>query len=402
MSQQLISRNPDLLRLQEDGYEVSIEANHLVLRNIPYVTPAKAVARGILVSTLTLAGESTQRPDTHTVMFAGEAPCDANGQRLDKVINGTSPQTLGPGLTVDFTFSSKPACGYYDDYFQKMTTYASILASQAAVIDAGATPRTRRVVENNEEASSFVYLDTASSRAGINNLSRKLEDEKVAIVGVGGTGSYILDLIAKTGAARIDLFDDDDFLQHNAFRAPGAASLDSLRNRPKKVDYLANIYSNMHRHIEPHAVRLGPDNFHLLDGTTFVFLCMDSGSTKKALVADLERRNLPFIDVGMGLHLIDDALIGQVRVTTSTPELRPIEGRIPLEGTGLDNEYARNIQIADLNMLNAAFAVIRWKKYRGFYKDLEREHFSVYAIDGNHLLNEDKLEEDEACPALPN
>src|SRR3546814_4742672 len=72
MSQQLISRSPDLLRLQEDGFEVAVVAGHLVIQNVPYVTPAGAVARGILLSTLALAGDRTQRPDTHVAMFAGE------------------------------------------------------------------------------------------------------------------------------------------------------------------------------------------------------------------------------------------------------------------------------------------------------------------------------------------
>ena len=70
--------------------------------------------------------------------------------------------------------------------------------------------------------------------------------ERVAIVGLGGTGSYVLDFVAKTPVQEIHLFDGDEFLTHNAFRAPGAASLEALRRKPKKVDYLAAIYSNMH------------------------------------------------------------------------------------------------------------------------------------------------------------
>ena len=50
----------------------------------------------------------------------------------------------------------------------------------------------------------------------------------------------------------------------------------------------------------------------------------------------------------------------------------------------------RNIQVADLNALNACLAVIRWKKLFGFYRDLEREHHTLYTVDGNHLLNEDQ------------
>ena len=37
MSQSLISLSPDLRRLNEDGFEVSVEAGHLVVRGVPYV-----------------------------------------------------------------------------------------------------------------------------------------------------------------------------------------------------------------------------------------------------------------------------------------------------------------------------------------------------------------------------
>src|SRR3546814_13315386 len=87
---------------------------------------------------------------------------------------------------------------------------------------------------------------------------------------------YVLDQVAKTAVARIDLFDDDYYLQHNAFRAPGAASLEDLRERPTKVHHFARAYSRMHRHIAPQAVRLGPDNPHLLGAANFVVLSTHS------------------------------------------------------------------------------------------------------------------------------
>jgi tRNA A37 threonylcarbamoyladenosine dehydratase len=393
MSQQLISRNADLLRLQEDGFEVGIVGAHLVIRNVPYVTPARTIARGTLVSTLTLSGDITVRPDTHVATFAGEAPCDAQGSPLQRIIIGSTATKLEEGLVVNHMFSSKPAVGYYADYHEKMSTYAAILASQAAAIDPEATPRTRRVVANDDQGSPFVYLDTATSRAGIGEVAAKLAGERIAIVGLGGTGSYVLDSVAKTPAERIDLFDGDEFLQHNAFRSPGAASLDELRGRPTKVAHLASIYSRMHRNIVPHPVRLGPDNLELLGDATFVFLCLDAGDAKAAIIAELERLDLPFVDVGMGLHLVDGSLVGQLRVTTSTPGMRAqirAKGRIPLKGGGLDDIYSRNIQVADLNMVNAGFAVMRWKRLRGFYVDLEHEHFSLFTLDGNHMLNEDR------------
>src|SRR5579883_2853206 len=172
MSPPLISRSPDLARLKEDGYEVEIRANHLVLRNVPYVNAKREVKRGLLVSTLNLAGQVTAKPDTHVALFAGEHPCDRHGRPLIKIVNGSSRQSLGDGLVVDHSFSSKPASGY-QDYHHKMTTYADILSSHAAAIDPTATAKTFRVIEADDPDSVFEYLDTASSRAGIYALSQK-------------------------------------------------------------------------------------------------------------------------------------------------------------------------------------------------------------------------------------
>ncbi|MBL9081849.1 MAG: hypothetical protein JNK76_08600 [Planctomycetales bacterium] len=55
-----------------------------------------------------------------------------------------------------------------------------------------------------------------------------------------------------------------------------------------------------------------------------------------------------------------------------------------------DNDYSRNIQVAEVNALNAALAVIKWKKHCGYYPELEHEHCSVYTIDGNTIANEDQ------------
>lgn len=90
----------------------------------------------------------------------------------------------------------------------------------------------------------------------------------------------------------------------------------------------------------------------------------------------------------MGLNLGGDSLGGILRVTASTPVKRDhIQNRISFAGGGEDDLYASNIQVADLNALNAAMAVIKWKKIRGFYRDYEGEHHSTYTIDGNMLLN---------------
>jgi len=81
-----------------------------------------------------------------------------------------------------------------------------------------------------------------------------------------------------------------------------------------------------------------------------------------------------------------------VRTTTSTPSRRDhvrTGHRIPLDDGGTEGLYRSNIQLAELNMLNAALAVIRWKKLVGFYADGGGEHHSVYDIGGNLMINAD-------------
>lgn len=387
MSHELINRNADLKRLREEGYSVQINGGFLLMRQVPYVDSSRNVQRGTLISSLCLAGDQTRPPDPHTIYFVGEYPCRANGEPIEGIRHQSHRFDLGHGLVAQHQFSSKPQAGYRD-YYEKMTTYANLLAGAAASVEPGVTPRIFRTPEE-EEKSVFNYVETASDRAGIGALTDQLRSERVGIIGLGGTGSYILDLVAKTPVREIRLFDDDEFLQHNAFRAPGAPSIEELREAKHKVEYLHGIYSRMHRGIIAHPTRLNEGNMGLLDGLTFCFLCLDSGKAKRNIVEKLEAIGASFIDVGMGLELDEGSLGGILRVTSSTPERREAfhNGRVPLGDGGDRGLYSSNIQVADLNSLNASLAVIKWKKLRGFYRDLEKEIHCTYTTDGNMLDN---------------
>ena len=261
MSPPLTSRNRDLARLVQDGYELAVLHNHLVISGVPYVNSKGEVRLGTLVSDMSsISGDVTASPiQLHDAMWAGEYPCDSNGKPLEHMRHGSGDQQLGPGLTVNHSFSKKPSGGYRD-YHHKMSTYVTMIERHAQKIDPSVTARTHRFVESDDPQSPFHYPDTASGRVGITNVMRKLELARVGIFGVGGTGSYVLDLVAKTPVREIAIFDGDTFLQHNAFRAPGAPSADQLRELPKKVDYLAGIYSRMHRGVVPHAFAIAAPN----------------------------------------------------------------------------------------------------------------------------------------------
>jgi hypothetical protein len=391
MSQQLISRSADLRRLRDEGYEVAVVGGHLTVGHVPYVDAARQVRYGTLISELTLAGDVTIKPSTHVVTFAGDMPCDHLGSPLTKIVNGEGGPVVSPDLAARYTFSSKPQPPHeYADYYAKMTTYVAILASHAQVLDPSATAQTFRPVTDESGDTVFVYLDTASSRAGIADFTARLAAPRVAIVGLGGTGAYVLDYVAKTPIGEIHLFDGDRFLQHNAFRAPGAATLEQLAATPFKVDYMASTYAAMRRGIVPHPYVVDEGTVAELTPMSFVFICVDDGPAKKVIIDHLEEAGIGFIDVGIGLYEVDGRIAGAARTTLSAgpePSRRAARERISLAATGEDL-YGRNIQVAELNAHNAATAVIKWKKLMGFYNDLGEEFHSVYTIDTNELLNE--------------
>ena len=393
MSQRPINRSADLKKLRDEGYDLEVRSGCLLVKDVPYVNSGKAVGRGILVIKLVLADDQTGRPDTHVAYFAGDHPCNDDGSEIAKIIHGSNAHSLAEGVPVNHSFSAKPKpVDSYPDYYTQVTTYVSIIAGPAQRIEPTVTAKTFPVIEpENDSDEPFNYTDTASSRAEIVGVTKKMALRKIAILGLGGTGSYVLDLVAKTPAKEIHLYDGDTFYQHNAFRSPGSPSGEELRARQPKATYFKNLYGKMHRGIVDHPIYLDASNVEELRGMDFVFICLDKGSPKKLIVEKLEEFNVPFIDVGMGIQLSENSLGGIVRVTTSTAQKRDnFRSRVSFEDTPGDDDYNRNIQIAELNALNAALAVIRYKKIFGFYRDLKSEHQTQFSIDTNLLLNEDR------------
>ena len=391
MSRALINRNPDLLRLQNEGYELDIRSGHLLVNSVPYVNNLGQVAFGTLVTDLSLAGDTTVRPANHVAMFIGDHPCNKDGREIEQIRHSNAPMAVAPDLVIHRSFSNKPPQGY-GDYYEKMTRYIEIISGPAQALQPRVTARTYKAIEAAIEDGVFNYVDTASSRAGIGSITVKLAIARVAIIGLGGTGSYVLDLVAKTPVAEIHLYDGDVFLQHNAFRAPGAASIEELREQQPKVAYHQIKYGKMRRGIVPHAEYIGEDNVGQLQGFDFVFLCMDSGPAKRLIITALQAAGTPFIDTGIGVEMLEDSqqLLAVCRVTTSTRAKTDHLGRrVPCAEPGQDREYERNIQIADLNAFTAALAVMRWKRYCGFYQDLEQEHDSTYTTNCNLLTGDE-------------
>jgi hypothetical protein len=389
MSRRPIARSADLTRLQNEGYDLELrgQGGLLLVKGVPYVASDRTVRRGTLIVKLTLAGDVTVKPADHVAYWSGLHPCHSDGRKITAFENPSASQDMGDGVCADFMFSAKAD---YRDYYHKVTTYVGRIEAEAAKLEDAATARTFPVIREIQGESVFKYADTASSRAGIGALNDRVAGQRIGIVGLGGTGSYILDLVAKTHVAEIHVFDRDVFSSHNAFRAPGAPTAEHLASRPQKVAHFSATYSNMRNGIVAHDVFLEDASLNLLVGLDFVFLCLDAGDAKRVIVERLVASATPFIETVMGAILSNGQLRGIVRTSTSTPTTRT-EAAPHISysaGDGIADEYATNIQTAELNALNAALAVVRWKQFMGIYQDTREQYYCGYSIASGEIVGE--------------
>jgi len=109
MSQRLLVVSPDLKRLQDEGYDLSIKDGHLLVRDVPYANANREPKRGVLVSSSDIAINSSgeevaANPSTHVAMFCRGSPLRSGRERLPAV-PGAAGLQLGT-LQVLHSFSS--------------------------------------------------------------------------------------------------------------------------------------------------------------------------------------------------------------------------------------------------------------------------------------------------------
>ena len=391
--------NPSIRKLADEGYALEVTSHHLIIREIPYLNKDRKVHGGGII-VMPLDADDQGRPGDHTLHFAGHYPCDLDGKRLrlnpepDGIDEGSD---FVAGISVNYIFSFRPREAAYDgkhygDYHHKATYYIKNMSKYAQELDRSVSAcgdQLRAIYTEN--ASPFLFADTSSERAHIAQMNGRFRDQKVGIIGLGGSGSYILDFVAKTHVEEIHLYDDDCLKMHNAFRIPGAMSVEEVRQERLKVNYHSAIYSKMRRGIQPHEYRITGENLEELEALDFVFICSGRSREKEAIVKHLLELGIPFIDVGMGISKRPSdkipSLIGMLRSTIVTPEAHGHASRyIRHEGITEFDDYS-NIQIAELNALNACLAVVQWKKFVGQYYDHGKEINTFYILAKNSLIN---------------
>ena len=395
LSSNLVALNPALQRLVGEEYSITVRDQHLLLHDIPYVSADLTVKRGTLSTVFTTNAGIADPPNTHQVWFTGEFPCYANGMPMEALGLDHSETERFPGFKVNHFFSNRPdGFAGHPDHYAQLTHYVNLIVAQVQPLQPGANGKTKHAPVIYDAESIFRYPDSASARGQYLATSDRLAMDRVAIVGLGGTGGYVLDQLAKTSVKQIEIYDGDDFLEHNAFRAPGAARAEELARRMFKVEYFHQRYDAMHKGIVPHPHYITEENLQGLIGCDFVFLCVDKGPVRALIGEFLMASRIAFIDCGMDIQMAADTqkLYGACRVTLISPDR---DGHwktcVPVHEDAADALYDKNIQVADMNAINALLAVVKWKQQCGFYTDDFEAHQIQYSLSAPSLVRSETV-----------
>ena len=366
----LVNHNDDLRRLVEKGYAIAFDSNHLVVRDIPYLDSESRLQVGAIVAKLEFINQERVTQTDHQVFFGGSVPYGLDRKPIPNLGGGPTQLSLSEAsrdVVVERSFSNKPkSTGKFLDFFEKIESYVAIISGPAIELH-DANPYTFRVVEDVVSDPVFKFHDTLTSRAEISDLAENFKNDVIAVIGLGGTGAYILDFIVKTPVREIRAFDLDPFCVHNAFRSPGR--LEETELGQSKAEVYLNRYGNFRTGLSAIPMFIDASCDDDLEGVTFAFVCVDKGSSRADIFDLLISKGIPFIDVGMGLDRKRGPLNGMLRTTyysvEHAQEVRD-KGLAPLVDNPEDL-YRANVQISELNALNACLAVIRFKQLRGFY-----------------------------------
>ena len=239
-----------------------------------------------------------------------------------------------------------------------------------------------RVFRNGFPREAGSIQDTQHLRGAScdRSVQDRVRDQRIAIIGLGGTGAYVLDLMVKTPVAEIHLLDSDEVDWHNFMRAPGAPTceeIESLRKaRPHKVDYYHSKYASLREGIFAHAVRV--DNsimfakFLSAHPVDHAFVCIDQrkdcdSPRQDAVYAALSDAGVEFIDSGVSITLEDGAVGGAV--TTSAYGVGSHAWKEGIPNARVDGNVPgyRNVQLPEVNALAASLAVMEWRRQTGQY-----------------------------------
>ncbi len=359
---------------QQEGFQVTERSDRIILEKVPCLLEHQKISYCIIEKSFDPANEAPTgiEGDVHAVRITfspGTNPCvyQANGHPIGNLIS-SAPQDNPPWVNISIRRGG-PASPEKDE------TVWSLLHRYAKQIIGAVRKHEQQNIGVFPRRNVFRIPNTFEGRTGIGPMQERIKNQNVALIGLGGTGSYVLDLLVKTPIATIHLCDDDAMDWHNFMRAPGTPTqgeIDAQHISPqKKVEYYYNKYASLRNGVCPHILRVGDNtefttflSEHTID---FAFVNIDQRqegdvSRQDEVYDVLSEAGIPFVDSGISLTLEQDQIQGAV--TTSSYKAGSLDWQQTLPNSKMTGNHPgyRNIQLPEVNALAAALAVMEWRR----------------------------------------
>ena len=357
------------------GWHIEVSGDHIAVSGVPYRN--QDGASGVCQVTVwvhedgrTMAAPPNGSGATHAAMLGGVIggkACHANGDPVGNVIWTDNAHECVISIKLD--------SGNYADAWHALLSYSSIVAAAA---QAGGEQEPQPV----DRVFQFEIL--GENTPDIKEWKDKASGQKIGIVGLGGVGLWLLDLMSKTDVSEIRIWDGDNIEGRNLVRAPGWAGQDAIGKN--KAAYFGQLYSKFRTGISICPEYLDPDSpSDLFDGLDFVFIAIDRSYTRGTLCERLEEAGVSFVDVGMGIERRHGEVRGSLQVFFSGRDPGRWRIGIPtIVGAG-EHEY-HVLQLADLAALNASLAVGVWRRHIEQYAEDSEEWLVRYLVESNTVL----------------
>lgn len=134
--------------------------------------------------------------------------------------------------------------------------------------------------------------------------NRALATCVVGVIGLGGSGSHIVQQLAHLGFQHYVLYDPQSIEESNLNRLVGGTAEDVRVKRPKADIAIRTIQGlQANAQIDRHQTRWQEDPL-ALRSCDLVFGCVDTFAARRDLETTLRRYLIPYIDAGLAVHRV--------------------------------------------------------------------------------------------------
>ena len=281
----------------EDKHYLIRERDRLSIASESYVAVAKKAL---------LSGDSVLFVHSHPVFSTFSPQDDREDGRLQVFFHSRMPGALHGSLVLSSEINVRGRVWSHEGWFP--ISRIRVIGRRFLFID-----------EARGDGPLPVFFDR-QVRAFGPEIQRLLGHLHVGVVGAGGTGSAVLEQIARLGVGTISIFDGDAFDDTNVNRVYGSIASDAGRNKAEMAA------ANVQRMGLETILRVYPGHItweasarHLRD-CDVVFGCTDRHAPRGILVQLAIRYLIPLFDVGVRIDSQGGTLRGVFgRVTTFFP-----------------------------------------------------------------------------------